>query len=82
MVSEITTGSCRAKLSSSMDVGITVAFDFTGTPPFTIEYTEKKGHSRATTRTETFRGFTGEVTFRPEQDGQYTYVSHPAGGDC
>lgn len=58
-----------------MDVGVTAAFDFTGSPPFVMEYIEQRQGGRASTRTANFKGFRGEMTMQPDHEGQYTYVS-------
>jgi nucleoporin POM152 len=58
-----------------MDVGVTVAFDFTGTPPFVIGYTEMKKGTKARARQTTFGTPHGEIVLRPEEEGEYSYVS-------
>jgi nucleoporin POM152 len=58
-----------------MDVGVTAAFEFSGTPPFTIEYTEQRGGARAISRKQRFDAAHGEIVLLPEQEGSYTYVS-------
>ena len=57
-----------------MDVGVTAAFDFTGTPPFVLEYTEQRKGGRAATRSQRFEVHHGEIILQPEQEGEYTYV--------
>ncbi|KAK8861645.1 hypothetical protein IAR55_002468 [Kwoniella newhampshirensis] len=57
-----------------MDVGATAAFDFTGSPPFRLEYTEQRKGGRARTLGETFQSHQGAITLRPEHEGEYTYV--------
>ncbi|WWC68542.1 uncharacterized protein I206_102471 [Kwoniella pini CBS 10737] len=58
----------------AMDVGATAAFDFTGTPPFRLEYTEQRKGGRARTLTESFQTHYGSVVLRPEHEGEYTYT--------
>jgi hypothetical protein len=58
-----------------MDVGVTASFDFTGAPPFSIEWSEQRKGGKAVTRSRRFDGFVGEVVLQPDQEGQYTYVS-------
>jgi nucleoporin POM152 len=58
-----------------MDVGVTAAFDFSGTPPFTIEYTEQRRGARAISRKQRFEAMHGEIVLLPEHEGSYTYVS-------
>ncbi|OCF56504.1 hypothetical protein L486_05354 [Kwoniella mangroviensis CBS 10435] len=58
----------------AMDVGATAAFDFTGTPPFRLDYTEQRKGGRARTLTETFQTHHGSVVLRPEHEGEYTYT--------
>ena len=60
-----------------MDVGVTAAFDFIGSPPFVLEYTEQRqGATRASTCSADFNGYHGEIVLQPDHEGQYTYVSH------
>ena len=61
---------------SAMDVGATVNFDFSGVPPFMVEYTEQRDRSRPITRNARFSGHVGEIVLTPDQEGKYTYVSH------
>ena len=58
-----------------MDVGATASFEFSGVPPFAVEYTEQRNKNRATTRTARFNNHVGEIVLTPEQEGEYTYVS-------
>ncbi|WVW80225.1 hypothetical protein I302_102203 [Kwoniella bestiolae CBS 10118] len=58
----------------AMDVGATAAFDFTGSPPFRLDYTEQRKGGRARTLTETFHTHHGSVVLRPEHEGEYTYT--------
>ncbi|WVQ93493.1 hypothetical protein IAU59_000567 [Kwoniella sp. CBS 9459] len=58
----------------AMDVGATAALDFTGTPPFRLEYTEQRRGGRARSLTETFNTHHGSVVLRPEHEGEYTYT--------
>lgn len=60
---------------SAMDVGVTASFDFTGSPPFMVEYTEKRNNARASTRSARFNGHSGQIVLQPDQEGQYTYVN-------
>ncbi|WWC88087.1 uncharacterized protein L201_002991 [Kwoniella dendrophila CBS 6074] len=57
-----------------MDVGATAAFDFTGSPPFRLEYTEQRKGGRARTLAENFHNHHGSVVLRPEHEGEYTYT--------
>ena len=59
-----------------MDVGVTAAFDFTGTAPFVVEYTEQRKGGRPATRSSQFKGYHGEIVLQPEHEGHYTYVSY------
>ncbi|WWD16439.1 hypothetical protein CI109_100865 [Kwoniella shandongensis] len=61
----------------AMDVGATAAFDFTGSPPFRLEYTEQRKGGRARTLGETFNSHQGAIVLRPEHEGEYTYTVHP-----
>ena len=61
---------------------MTVGFEFTGTAPFVVEYTEKRKGARSATRSARFNGYTGEVVLQPEQEGHYTYVSDPLSPTC
>jgi nucleoporin POM152 len=61
---------------SAMDVGATASFDFSGIPPFVVEYTEQRDRHRPVTRTAQFRGYAGDIVLTPEQEGEYTYVSY------
>lgn len=59
---------------SSNDVGSAVAFEFTGTPPYTVFYTEQKKGSPAIKQQHVFRGAGGELVLKPEREGKYTYT--------
>lgn len=63
----------------AMDVGVTATFDFSGTPPFVVEYTEQRKSARAVTRKQRFDSLHGEIVLLPEHEGSYTYVS--SGGE-
>jgi hypothetical protein len=56
--------------------GATASFDFSGIPPFVVEYTEQRDRHRPVTRTAQFRGYAGDIVLTPEQEGEYTYVSY------
>ncbi|WRT65773.1 uncharacterized protein IL334_002722 [Kwoniella shivajii] len=58
----------------AMDVGATAAFDFTGSPPFKLDYTEKRKGGKARVLSETFQTNHGSVILRPEHEGEYTYT--------
>jgi nucleoporin POM152 len=64
---------------SAMDVGVTAAFDFTGSAPFVVEYTEKREGGRVSTKSKEFKGYHGDIVLQPDREGQYTYVSTPEG---
>lgn len=57
-----------------MDVGATASFDFTGSPPFKLDYTEQRKGGRAKILSEAFQSHHGSIVLRPEQEGVYTYV--------
>ena len=59
---------------SAQDVGVTVSFDFTGQPPFAVDYTEQRNNGRATPRRQVVQSMHGEMTLQPDQEGTYTYV--------
>lgn len=59
---------------SAMDVGATASFDFTGSPPFKLDYTEQRKGGRAKILSEAFQSHHGSIVLRPEQEGVYTYV--------
>ncbi|KIR28121.1 hypothetical protein I309_03118 [Cryptococcus deuterogattii LA55] len=58
----------------AMDVGATASFDFTGSPPFKLDYTEQRKGGRAKILSETFQSHHGSIVLRPEQEGVYTYT--------
>lgn len=58
-----------------MDVGATVAFEFTGAPPFAVDYTEQRDRQRATRQSKRFATHHAEIVLQPDQEGQYIYVS-------
>ncbi|KAL8243931.1 hypothetical protein R6Q59_010189 [Mikania micrantha] len=58
-------------------IGMRVNLEFTGTPPFTVRYTEKNEDTGETRRTsQTFDKMRGQLTFRPKSAGSYTYQLH------
>jgi hypothetical protein len=59
---------------SAMDVGVTTSFEFSGVPPFKVEYTEQKDKQRPKTKIERFDNHVGKIDLTPEQEGEYTYV--------
>ncbi|ORX35215.1 hypothetical protein BD324DRAFT_631845 [Kockovaella imperatae] len=58
----------------AMDVGVTVGFEFTGSAPFMVEYTEKRQNGKSINKSARFNGHTGEIVLQPDQEGQYTYT--------
>lgn len=60
---------------SAMDIGVAAAFEFTGTPPFGVHWTEQRSGSKKISRSKRFDAHHGEVILQPENEGQYTYVS-------
>jgi nucleoporin POM152 len=60
--------------SSAMDVGVTVSFDFTGQPPFSVEYTEQRNGGKTTTRRHRVETKHGDIVLMPEYEGTWTYV--------
>ena len=62
-------------IESAMDVGVTATFDFTGSPPFILQYSEQRRGGRASTKTTEFKGYHGEIVLQPDHEGQYTYVN-------
>ena len=60
---------------SAMDIGVNAVFEFTGTPPFRVHWTEQRKGSRLVEQSRKFDAHHGEVILQPEQEGQYTYVS-------
>ncbi|OWZ31945.1 hypothetical protein C356_05643 [Cryptococcus neoformans c45] len=58
----------------AMDVGVTASFDFTGSPPFKLDYTEQRKGGRAKFLSQTFQSHHGSIVLRPEQEGVYTYT--------
>ena len=64
---------------SAMDVGVTVAFDFTGQPPFIVDYTEQRNNGRIHSRQQIVQSMHGDMVLLPEQEGTYTYVSRTNG---
>lgn len=59
----------------AMDIGVTASFDFAGTAPFTVQWTEQRKGSRLVSRSQRFESHHGEIVLQPEQEGLYTYVS-------
>lgn len=66
--------------SSAMDVGATASFDFTGSPPFKLDYTEQRKGGRAKILSQMFQSHYGSIVLRPEQEGIYTYVGSLSSG--
>jgi nucleoporin POM152 len=60
-----------------MDIGVNAVFEFTGTPPFRVHWTEQRKGSRLVEQSRKFDAHHGEVILQPENEGQYTYVSTP-----
>jgi nucleoporin POM152 len=58
-----------------MDIGVNAVFEFTGTPPFRVHWTEQRKGSRLVEQSRKFDAHHGEVILQPEHEGQYTYVS-------
>ncbi|ODN74022.1 hypothetical protein L202_07501 [Cryptococcus amylolentus CBS 6039] len=58
----------------AMDVGSTAHLDFTGAPPFKLEYIEQRKGGRPRTISQQFSGHHGSIVLRPEQEGAYTYT--------
>ncbi|ORY24076.1 hypothetical protein BCR39DRAFT_548028 [Naematelia encephala] len=58
----------------AMDVGVTVDFDFAGTPPFTVFYTEQRKGTRMDSKSATFRSHHGDLKLLPNYEGEYTYT--------
>lgn len=59
-----------------MDVGINVAFEFTGSPPFHVRYNEQRKGGKLEIRTHRFDTPVGQIELRPEREGTYIYVSN------
>jgi nucleoporin POM152 len=57
-----------------MEIGVNAAFEFSGTPPFTVAWTEQRTGSRKINRSKRFDAHHGEVILQPEHEGQYTYT--------
>jgi len=57
-----------------MDIGVNAVFEFTGTPPFRVHWTEQRKGSRLVEQSRKFDAHHGEVILQPEHEGQYTYV--------
>ena len=62
-------------IDSAMDIGVNAVFEFTGTPPFRVYWTEQRKGSRLVEQSRKFDAHHGEVVLQPEHEGQYTYVS-------
>lgn len=58
-----------------MDVGVSIAFEFTGTPPFSVYWTEKRKGEKAVDKKNVFHNPIGQLDLRPDKEGKYTYVS-------
>ncbi|TXT07511.1 hypothetical protein VHUM_03231 [Vanrija humicola] len=57
----------------AMDVGINVAFEFTGSPPFHVRYNEQRKGGKLEIRTQRFDTPVGQIELRPEREGTYIY---------
>ncbi|KAF1956715.1 hypothetical protein CC80DRAFT_492231 [Byssothecium circinans] len=55
-------------------IGLRVALDFTGTPPFHVAYTEQKRGHKAKTRHQQVGSLRGSIDLTPEEAGHYTYT--------
>ncbi|BEJ16915.1 hypothetical protein CspHIS471_0603160 [Cutaneotrichosporon sp. HIS471] len=58
----------------AVDVGVSVTFEFTGTPPFTVHWTEKRKGEKPTERRNVFNSPVGQLDLRPDREGKYTYT--------
>ncbi|CAK9785517.1 hypothetical protein CC85DRAFT_329236 [Cutaneotrichosporon oleaginosum] len=58
----------------AVDVGLSVTFEFTGTPPFTVHWTEKRQGEKPTERRNVFNTPVGQLDLRPDREGKYTYT--------
>ncbi|EIW69014.1 hypothetical protein TREMEDRAFT_71756 [Tremella mesenterica DSM 1558] len=58
----------------AMDIGVLANFDFTGTAPFTVFWTEQRKGSRAVSHSKRFDSHHGDIVLQPEQEGMYTYT--------
>ncbi|PVH97706.1 hypothetical protein DM02DRAFT_673934 [Periconia macrospinosa] len=55
-------------------IGLRVALDFTGTPPFHLTYTEQKKGDKLKTRHQQVGSLRGSVDLTPAEAGHYTYT--------
>lgn len=55
-------------------IGLRVALDFTGTPPFHLTYTEQKKGYKPKTRHQQVASLRGSVDLTPSEAGHYTYT--------
>ncbi|KAH7138300.1 hypothetical protein B0J11DRAFT_450396 [Dendryphion nanum] len=55
-------------------IGMRVSLDLTGTPPFTIKYTEQRNRERAQHKTIKIDSLRRTFDLTPDDAGQYTYV--------
>jgi nucleoporin POM152 len=66
--------SVSAANPSAVDVGLSVNFEFTGTPPFTVHWTEKRKGEKPTEKRSVFNTPVGQLDLRPDREGKYTYT--------
>ncbi|KAF2000308.1 hypothetical protein P154DRAFT_491849 [Amniculicola lignicola CBS 123094] len=55
-------------------IGLRVALDFVGTPPFKVHYVEKRESGRRVSHTKEIRSLRGTIDLAPEQAGHYSYT--------
>ncbi|GMK59892.1 hypothetical protein CspeluHIS016_0901090 [Cutaneotrichosporon spelunceum] len=58
----------------AVDVGVSVTFEFTGSPPFTVHWTEKRKGEKPTEKRNVFSSPVGQLDLRPDREGKYTYT--------
>ncbi|KAL7424677.1 hypothetical protein Q5752_000361 [Cryptotrichosporon argae] len=58
----------------AQDVGVTVSFAFTGTPPFLVKWKEQRKGAREESRSQRFDALEGKLELRPEREGKHTYT--------
>jgi nucleoporin POM152 len=54
-------------------IGLRVDFEFEGSPPFTVRYTEDKDNSKKFTKSRTFDGHRDQIELIPTDAGHYRY---------
>jgi nucleoporin POM152 len=57
----------------ALDVGVTVNFEFSGSPPFNVDWTEQRKGGPLETRSQRFKERTGQIELRPDKEGEYVY---------